>query len=88
MLAFSEMDKHVSIYDQLKEGGGSVILINLFTVEPEEADQLVAAWADDAAYMKRQPGFISTDCIVASSAVAHSRYRNYRAFPLVGLLRE
>ena len=76
MLAFSEMDKHVSIYDQLKEGGGSVILINLFTVEPEEADQLVAAWADDAAYMKRQPGFISTELysgIVGSGAFAISK---------------
>ena len=60
MLAFSEMDKHVSIYDQLKEGGGPVILVNVFTVKPEEADQLVAAWGDDATYMKRQPGFIST----------------------------
>ena len=76
MLAFSEMDKHVSIYDQLKEGGGSVILINLFTVEPEEADQLVAAWADDAAYMKRQPGFISTELyrgIAGSGAFAISK---------------
>jgi len=60
-MLFSEMDKHVTIYDQLKEeGGGPVVLINVFTVKPEEADQLMAAWADDAAYMKRQPGFIST----------------------------
>jgi heme-degrading monooxygenase HmoA len=59
-MLFSEMDKYVTIYDQLKEGGGPVILINVFTVDPQEADQLLAAWADDAAYMKRQPGFIST----------------------------
>ena len=59
-MLFSEMDKHVRVYDQLKEGGGPVILINVFTVDPKEADQLLAAWADDAAYMKRQPGFIST----------------------------
>ena len=59
-MLFSELDKHVTIYDQLKEGGGPVILINVFTVDPKEADLLVAAWADDAAYMKWQPGFIST----------------------------
>jgi heme-degrading monooxygenase HmoA len=60
MLAFAEMDKHVTIYDQLKDGGGPVALVNLLTVDPKEADQLLAAWAEDAAYMKRQPGFIST----------------------------
>lgn len=59
-MLFCEMDKHVTIYDQLKEGGGPVVLINVFTVDPKDADQLLAAWADDAAYMKRQPGFIST----------------------------
>jgi heme-degrading monooxygenase HmoA len=59
-MLFSEMDKHVTIYDQLKEGGGPVILINVFKVDLKEADQLLAAWAADAAYMKRQPGFIST----------------------------
>jgi quinol monooxygenase YgiN len=59
-MLFSEMDKHVTIHDQLEEGGGPVVLINLFTVDPKEADQLLAAWAEDAAYMKRQPGFIST----------------------------
>jgi hypothetical protein len=37
-----------------------VVLINKFTVAPEEADQLVEAWAVDAAFMKSQPGFIST----------------------------
>jgi heme-degrading monooxygenase HmoA len=68
-MLFSEMDKHVTIYDQLKAGGGPVILINLFTVDPSEADQLLAAWAHDAAYMKQQPGFISTQlhCGIAGS---------------------
>ena len=60
MIAFSEMDRHVTIREQLQEGGGPVVLINLFTVEPEEADQLLVAWAGDARYMKQQPGFIST----------------------------
>jgi hypothetical protein len=55
-----EMDRHVTLFEQMEEQVGSVILINTFTVEPEEADQLQEAWASDAAFMKQQPGFIST----------------------------
>lgn len=56
-----EMDRHVSIRDQLQSAySAPVTVINEFTVEPEEADDLVAAWADDAAFFKAQPGFIST----------------------------
>jgi|SRR5918912_918913 heme-degrading monooxygenase HmoA len=56
-----EMDRHVSLFEQMEqEEVGPVILINTFTVEPEEADRLQEAWASDAAFMKRQPGFIST----------------------------
>jgi heme-degrading monooxygenase HmoA len=36
-----------------------VILINQFTIDPNEADHLLTAWAADAAWMKRQPRFIS-----------------------------
>jgi heme-degrading monooxygenase HmoA len=38
---------------------GAVVLINEFTVEPEDTDQFLKRWAEDAAIMKRQPGFIS-----------------------------
>ena len=55
-----EMDRHVSLFEQMDEQVGSVVLINTFTVEPEEAEQLQEAWASDAAFMKQQPGFIST----------------------------
>ena len=43
-----------------EEDIGPVILINKFNVKPEEVDQLLRAWAADAAYFKSQPGFIST----------------------------
>jgi heme-degrading monooxygenase HmoA len=55
-----EMDRHVALFEQMEEQVGSVILINTFTVEPEEAERLQEAWAADAAFMKQQPGFIST----------------------------
>jgi heme-degrading monooxygenase HmoA len=60
MAAFVEMDETVSIGTQLEDQNGPVILINKFTINPVEAEQLLAAWADDAAWMKQQPGFIST----------------------------
>jgi hypothetical protein len=44
-----EMDRHVSLFEQMEQQQvGSVILINTFTIEPEEADQLQQAWASYA----------------------------------------
>ncbi|MBI4963283.1 MAG: antibiotic biosynthesis monooxygenase [Desulfomonile tiedjei] len=60
MPQFVEMDEKVTIFAQMEGEGGPVILINKFNVAPDEAEQLLQAWAEDAAFMKRQPGFIST----------------------------
>ena len=60
MLKRTEMDQHVSLFDQLKEEVGPVILFNTFTVAPEDADALLDAWTADATYLKTKPGFIST----------------------------
>jgi heme-degrading monooxygenase HmoA len=57
---FVEMDEKVSLFAQMEEERGPVVLINKFNVAPEEAAHLLQAWAEDAAFMKRQPGFIST----------------------------
>jgi quinol monooxygenase YgiN len=59
MAKFNEMDEKVTLANQLEENVSPVILINKFNVKPEEADQFLKAWADDAAYFKSQPGFIS-----------------------------
>jgi heme-degrading monooxygenase HmoA len=55
-----EMDPNVTVFEQMNENGGPVILINKFNVGPEDVDQFLRAWTSDAAVMKRQPGFIST----------------------------
>ena len=60
MSKLAEMDRTVTLFDQLREEGGPVTLVNTLVVSPEDADQLLAVWATDAAIMKRQPGFIST----------------------------
>lgn len=59
MPKFVEMDEYVSLQSQLEEKAGPVVLINRFSVAPQEADRLQEAWAADAEIMKRQPGFIS-----------------------------
>jgi hypothetical protein len=56
-----EMDEKITLSEQMEEENvGPVILINKFNVKPEEVDQLLRAWAADAAYFKSQSGFIST----------------------------
>lgn len=54
-----EMDEQVKYVQQLQEDEGPIVLVNLFNVAPEDAERLVEAWSDDAAFMKQQPGFVS-----------------------------
>lgn len=56
----AEMNDRVSFAEQLQKTTGPVVLINTFTVAPEDMDRLLDVWAEDAAFMKRQPGYIST----------------------------
>jgi len=60
MTHMAEMDTHVTLADQLQDTHGPVILINKFQMDPADVEQFLAAWADDAVFFKRQPGFIST----------------------------
>lgn len=60
MVKFVEMDRAVSLAHQMQTDGGSVVLINTFTVAEAEAPRLLEAWRTDAGHFKAQPGFIST----------------------------
>jgi hypothetical protein len=55
-----EMDKTVTLLEQMEQNTGPVILINKFNVKPEEIDNLLKAWASDASYFNQQLGFVST----------------------------
>jgi heme-degrading monooxygenase HmoA len=59
-MQLQEMDEQVMFRQQLDHDTGPVVLINRFNVPQEDAERLVQAWAEDAAYMKQQPGYIST----------------------------
>jgi quinol monooxygenase YgiN len=60
MAKLVEMDERVGIFEQMDEDARPVILINKFSVNPEEFDQFLKGWAAEAAKFKEQPGFIST----------------------------
>jgi quinol monooxygenase YgiN len=60
MAKLVEMDERASIFAQMEENVGPVILINKFSVDPEEFDLFLKGWAAEAEKFKEQPGFIST----------------------------
>jgi heme-degrading monooxygenase HmoA len=55
-----EMDEQITYMQQLQEEGGPVVLMNQFNVAPDDVERFLEVWAADAAFMKQQPGFIST----------------------------
>jgi heme-degrading monooxygenase HmoA len=55
-----EMDERTTYMQQLQEDKGPVVLMNQFNVAPDDVERFLEVWADDAAFMKSQPGFIST----------------------------
>jgi heme-degrading monooxygenase HmoA len=60
MVKLVELDEQVKLAQQMEEDVGPVILINTFHVKPEDADNLIEAWASDAAFFKQQLGYIAT----------------------------
>jgi hypothetical protein len=60
MTRLVEMDEHVSIFAQMEENVGPVILINKFSVASEDFDSFLQGWTTEAEKFKKQPGFIST----------------------------
>jgi heme-degrading monooxygenase HmoA len=54
------MDPAFPIERQIALDASPVVLINIFTLDKADEQTFLEAWQDDAAFMKRQPGFIST----------------------------
>lgn len=60
MVEIKPLDKNISITKQLATDQSPVVLINLFDVAEEDVQALIKAWENDANWMKKQPGYIST----------------------------
>lgn len=54
------LDPAFPIDRQLEVEATNVVLVNVFTLDAADEQAFLLAWQDDAALMKRQPGFIST----------------------------
>ncbi|WP_423761096.1 antibiotic biosynthesis monooxygenase family protein [Burkholderia sp. NLJ2] len=60
MSQFKPMDPNFPIQQQLGIAAEPVVLVNVFTLDPADEADFLAVWKDDAEFMTRQPGFIST----------------------------
>lgn len=85
MVNFKPLDPEFPIEQQLAVDAGPVVLVNVFTVDPKDQDALVAAWRDDALYMKSQPGYISTQ--LHKAVGESSMYLNYAIWDSVSDFR-
>jgi len=85
MVDFKPLDENFPIAKQLGVEAGPVVLVNIFTVDAEDQDALVAAWQDDALFMKKQPGYISTQ--LHKAVGASSMYINYAIWESVSHFR-
>jgi heme-degrading monooxygenase HmoA len=53
-------EPHLLIDRQIALDAGPVVLVNVVTLDKTDEQALLKAWQADAEFMKRQPGFIST----------------------------
>jgi heme-degrading monooxygenase HmoA len=54
------LDARFPIQRQVEIDAGPVVLVNIFTLDPADEAGFLTSWKHDAEFMKRQPGFIST----------------------------
>ena len=54
------LDPTFPIERQIAIDANAVVLVNPFTLDKADEAAFLKTWQDDAAFMKRQPGFIST----------------------------
>jgi heme-degrading monooxygenase HmoA len=54
------LDPAFPIERQIEIDAGPIVVVNVFTLDKADEQAFLKAWQDDAVFMKRQPGFIST----------------------------
>ncbi len=60
MALLRPLDPKFPIERQIGIEASPVVLVNVFTLDKADEQTFLEAWQADAAFMKRQPGFIST----------------------------
>jgi heme-degrading monooxygenase HmoA len=59
-MKIESLDPTTQLPAQLKEKTGQITLVNVFNVPPDQVDDFLSSWQEDAAIMKNSPGFVST----------------------------
>lgn len=85
MVNFKPLDPDFPIQQQLGVEAGPIVLVNLFTVDANDEDALVSAWRNDALWMKKQPGYISTQ--LHKAVGGSSMYLNYAVWDSIADFR-
>ena len=75
MTLLRPLDPAFPIERQIEIDAGPVVLANVFTLDKADEEVFLKTWQDDAAFMKRQAGFISTQLHRAIGA--NPTYLNY-----------
>jgi heme-degrading monooxygenase HmoA len=60
MIKMAPLDPRNPITEQAKTDAAPIVLLNVFTIEPDAVDEYLASWKKDAEWMQKQPGYIST----------------------------
>ena len=79
------LDPAFPIDRQLAVDASPAVLVNVFTLDKADEQTSLKAWQDDAAFMQRQPGFVSTQL---HSAIGESpTYLNYAVWESTAAFR-
>ena len=79
------LDPAFPIDRQVAIDASPVVLVNLFTLDKADEQTFLKTWQDDAAFMKRQPGFISTQLHRAIGE--NPTYLNYAVWESTAVFR-
>lgn len=78
-------DPQFPIQRQLEIDAGPVVLVNVFSLDESDEAAFLRAWKADAAFMRKQPGYISTQL---HRAIGESpTYLNYAVWESTALYR-
>ena len=79
------LDPAFPIERQVEIDTGPVVLVNVFTLDQADEQTFLKAWQDDAVFMKRQPGFISTQ--LHRAVGENATYLNYAVWESTAAFR-
>jgi heme-degrading monooxygenase HmoA len=85
MLQIRPLDQNFPIFQQLSTEASPVILVNVFQVAEADIPALLNAWKNDTNWMKKQPGYISTQLHQAIGA--STLFLNYAVWESVAQFR-